>query len=99
MKNISESRLRQIVRRVILENNENNLFECMKGKVVGSGILTVEDILKLSSCATLKDNPTDEENAKACLTNIIKVASTKINLGNMTKVTDLIASLPECLEN
>jgi hypothetical protein len=53
----------------------------------------------LSSCATLKDNPTDEENAKACLTNIIKVASTKINLGNMTKVTELIASLPECLEN
>lgn len=29
MKNISESRLRQIVRRVILENNENDLFECM----------------------------------------------------------------------
>lgn len=29
MRNISESRLRQIVRRVILENNENDLFECM----------------------------------------------------------------------
>jgi hypothetical protein len=99
MKNISESRLRQIVRRVILENNENNLFECMQGKVVGSGILTAEDILKLSSCATLKENPTDEKASKECLANIIKVASTKINLGNVTKVTELIASLPECLEN
>jgi len=97
MKNISESRLRQIVRRVILENDENDMFECLQGKVIDSGLLTLGDILKLTPCLKLKDDPTDEERAKACLASIIKVASTKINFGNAINVANLIASLPECL--
>ena len=80
---LTESDLARIVRRVIKENNDDELLSC----IADAYDLTLVDILKLAPCSDCQKDPSPE-NAEKCLKAVEKVVRSKdYNLMQLAQMT------------
>ena len=95
---LTEADLSRLIRRIIRESGESDILICVS---TAAG-LDMSDLLELSPCAALQEDPTNTNNIQKCMAVVIPMAIKKINInpfdlpGTTKKIVDLTAKISAC---
>jgi hypothetical protein len=95
---LTEADLSRLIRRIIREGGESDILMC----VSNAAGLDMSDLLELSPCAALQEDPTNTNNIQKCMAVVLPMAMKKINInildpqGTAKKIVDLTAKISAC---